>query len=161
MMVVGISILFSFNFIILFKKMISWIFCLLKLFITEYKSPHNVKFYILPPFLPNLFHRDLTCFTTDTIILGYDNFADNIKEMIGHRPFIYWQVTWRFLTPIMIFVSIYLYSSTAKPLVTISCKASPMYEYPNPQTKVIVTFLAKSQPTTAKMLCKTITIKQF
>jgi len=35
-------------------------------------------------------------------IYGYDNFANNIKEMIGHRPFIYWQVVWRFITPLLL-----------------------------------------------------------
>ncbi|KAG1663868.1 Sodium- and chloride-dependent glycine transporter 2 [Nymphon striatum] len=32
-------------------------------------------------------------------IYGYDRFADNIEEMIGFRPNIYWQLVWKYITP--------------------------------------------------------------
>lgn len=38
-------------------------------------------------------------------VYGYDRFAGNIEEMIGHRPNMYWQVVWKFVTPTIMIVS--------------------------------------------------------
>ncbi|XP_032688425.1 sodium-dependent neutral amino acid transporter B(0)AT1 isoform X2 [Odontomachus brunneus] len=34
-------------------------------------------------------------------VYGHEKFTKDIEEMTGHRPGIYWQVTWRFLAPII------------------------------------------------------------
>ncbi|XP_025158328.1 sodium- and chloride-dependent transporter XTRP3 isoform X2 [Harpegnathos saltator] len=34
-------------------------------------------------------------------VYGHEKFTKDIEEMTGHRPGVYWQVTWRFLAPII------------------------------------------------------------
>ncbi|CAM1329462.1 SLC6A7 (predicted) [Pycnogonum litorale] len=34
-------------------------------------------------------------------VYGYDKFTGNIEEMIGFRPNIFWKVTWKFVTPVL------------------------------------------------------------
>ncbi|XP_071533395.1 sodium-dependent neutral amino acid transporter B(0)AT3 isoform X2 [Panulirus ornatus] len=36
-------------------------------------------------------------------VYGHKKFSDDIEKMIGERPGIYWQATWRFISPITIF----------------------------------------------------------
>lgn len=37
-------------------------------------------------------------------IYGADNFARDVEKMIGHRPGIFWRVTWKYISPCFIFV---------------------------------------------------------
>lgn len=36
-------------------------------------------------------------------VYGHKKFTDDIERMIGERPGLYWQATWRFISPITIF----------------------------------------------------------
>ncbi|XP_012686874.2 sodium-dependent neutral amino acid transporter B(0)AT1-like [Clupea harengus] len=51
-------------------------------------------------------------------IYGIDRFNEDIEFMIGHKPNIFWQVTWRFLSPLIILVILVFYfvTTVAKPL---------------------------------------------
>ncbi|XP_062385143.1 sodium-dependent neutral amino acid transporter B(0)AT1-like [Sardina pilchardus] len=51
-------------------------------------------------------------------IYGIDRFNKDIEFMIGHKPNIFWQVTWRFLSPLIILVILVFYFVTivSKPL---------------------------------------------
>nr|XP_056718480.1 sodium-dependent neutral amino acid transporter B(0)AT1 [Euleptes europaea] len=42
-------------------------------------------------------------------IYGIDRFNDDIKFMIGHKPNIFWQATWRFISPIIMLVIFFFY----------------------------------------------------
>ncbi|XP_048371335.1 sodium-dependent neutral amino acid transporter B(0)AT1-like [Sphaerodactylus townsendi] len=42
-------------------------------------------------------------------IYGIDRFNDDIKFMIGHKPNIFWQATWRFISPIIMLVIFLFY----------------------------------------------------
>lgn len=55
---------------------------------------------IYPPFLP-------VKLIAVSWVYGVDNFMDDIKLMLGFRPFplYYWRTVWKFLTPISVFVS--------------------------------------------------------
>ncbi|XP_020652835.1 sodium-dependent neutral amino acid transporter B(0)AT1 [Pogona vitticeps] len=45
-------------------------------------------------------------------IYGIDRFNNDIKFMIGHKPNIFWQVTWRFISPIIMLVIFVAYFVT-------------------------------------------------
>ncbi|XP_008285848.1 sodium-dependent neutral amino acid transporter B(0)AT1-like [Stegastes partitus] len=45
-------------------------------------------------------------------IYGIDRFNDDIKFMIGHKPSIFWQVSWRFISPVVILVILVFYLVT-------------------------------------------------
>uniref|UniRef100_A0AAY4D7H4 Transporter n=1 Tax=Denticeps clupeoides TaxID=299321 RepID=A0AAY4D7H4_9TELE len=45
-------------------------------------------------------------------IYGIDRFNEDIKFMIGHKPNIFWQVTWRVLSPLLILVILIFYFVT-------------------------------------------------
>ncbi|XP_041868335.1 sodium-dependent neutral amino acid transporter B(0)AT1-like [Melanotaenia boesemani] len=45
-------------------------------------------------------------------IYGIDRFNEDIKFMIGHKPSIYWQISWRFISPIIILVILVFYLVT-------------------------------------------------
>ncbi|XP_062302242.1 sodium-dependent neutral amino acid transporter B(0)AT1 [Osmerus eperlanus] len=45
-------------------------------------------------------------------IYGIDRFNDDIKFMIGHKPNIFWQVTWRVVSPLIVFVIFVFYFVT-------------------------------------------------
>ncbi|KAL2080628.1 hypothetical protein ACEWY4_024421 [Coilia grayii] len=51
-------------------------------------------------------------------IYGIDRFNEDIEFMIGHKPNIFWQVTWRFLSPAIILVILVFYfvTTVSKPL---------------------------------------------
>ena len=36
-------------------------------------------------------------------VYGHKKFSDDIEKMIGERPGLFWQATWRFITPVTIF----------------------------------------------------------
>ncbi len=37
-------------------------------------------------------------------VYGHRKFTDDIHEMTGIKPGIYWQITWRFIAPVLLFV---------------------------------------------------------
>ncbi|XP_076005964.1 sodium-dependent neutral amino acid transporter B(0)AT1-like [Genypterus blacodes] len=45
-------------------------------------------------------------------IYGIDRFNDDIEFMIGHKPNIFWQVTWRVVSPLIVFVIFIFYFIT-------------------------------------------------
>uniref|UniRef100_A0A8C4Q0T4 Uncharacterized protein n=1 Tax=Eptatretus burgeri TaxID=7764 RepID=A0A8C4Q0T4_EPTBU len=45
---------------------------------------------------------------TVNYIYGYKRFAQDIEWMIGHKPNIFWQLTWRFISP-AIMLAIFIY----------------------------------------------------
>ncbi|XP_034467704.1 sodium-dependent neutral amino acid transporter B(0)AT1-like [Hippoglossus hippoglossus] len=45
-------------------------------------------------------------------IYGIDRFNDDIEFMIGHKPNIFWQATWRVISPLIIFVILVFYFVT-------------------------------------------------
>ena len=52
-------------------------------------------------------------FPNSCVIVGVDNLLDNIQWMIGYypSPYIYWKVIWKLVTPLVILVCLYLFSS--------------------------------------------------
>uniref|UniRef100_A0A671U374 Transporter n=1 Tax=Sparus aurata TaxID=8175 RepID=A0A671U374_SPAAU len=45
-------------------------------------------------------------------IYGIDRFNDDLKFMVGHKPSIFWQVTWRFISPLIVLVILVFYLVT-------------------------------------------------
>merc|ERR1712142_146421 len=45
-------------------------------------------------------------------IYGADRFNEDFEFMIGHRPNFFWQVTWRFVSPLIVFVIMIFYFVT-------------------------------------------------
>ncbi|XP_056154177.1 sodium-dependent neutral amino acid transporter B(0)AT1-like [Lampris incognitus] len=45
-------------------------------------------------------------------IYGIDRFNKDLEFMIGHKPSIYWQVTWRFISPLIVLVIFLFYLAT-------------------------------------------------
>ncbi|XP_053718306.1 sodium-dependent neutral amino acid transporter B(0)AT1-like [Synchiropus splendidus] len=45
-------------------------------------------------------------------VYGIDRFNDDIKFMTGHKPSLYWQVTWRFVSPAIVLVILVFYVVT-------------------------------------------------
>jgi solute carrier family 6 amino acid transporter-like protein 5/7/9/14 len=39
-------------------------------------------------------------------VYGVDRFRDDIKLMTGNRPGIWWKIMWKFVTPLLMLVSI-------------------------------------------------------
>ncbi|XP_056142989.1 sodium-dependent neutral amino acid transporter B(0)AT3-like [Lampris incognitus] len=58
-------------------------------------------------------------------IYGINRFNDDIEWMTGRRPNVYWQVTWRFISPFMLLVVFLAY-------VVIEAETRPTYEAWNP-----------------------------
>ncbi|KAM3873378.1 sodium-dependent neutral amino acid transporter B(0)AT3-like [Diretmus argenteus] len=58
-------------------------------------------------------------------IYGIKRFNDDIEWMSGHRPNMYWQVTWRFISPFMLLVVFLAY-------VVIEAEKQPTYNAWNP-----------------------------
>ncbi|XP_061146195.1 solute carrier family 6 member 19b [Syngnathus typhle] len=72
-------------------------------------------------------------------IYGIDRFNDDIEFMTGHRPNIFWQVTWRFISPlIMIFIVIFYF------ITEVSKKIS--YKAWDPEYEKFPTLEEKSYP---------------
>ncbi|XP_059205539.1 sodium-dependent neutral amino acid transporter B(0)AT1-like [Centropristis striata] len=45
-------------------------------------------------------------------IYGIDRFNEDLEFMVGHKPGIYWQVTWRFISPLIVLVILVFYLVT-------------------------------------------------
>ncbi|XP_036948236.1 sodium-dependent neutral amino acid transporter B(0)AT1-like [Acanthopagrus latus] len=45
-------------------------------------------------------------------IYGIDRFNDDLKFMVGHKPSIFWQVSWRFISPLIVLVILVFYLVT-------------------------------------------------
>ncbi|XP_065140019.1 sodium-dependent neutral amino acid transporter B(0)AT1-like [Paramisgurnus dabryanus] len=45
-------------------------------------------------------------------IYGIDRFNDDIEFMIGHKPNLFWQITWRFVSPLLVLVIFLFYFVT-------------------------------------------------
>ncbi|XP_050992539.1 sodium-dependent neutral amino acid transporter B(0)AT1-like [Labeo rohita] len=45
-------------------------------------------------------------------VYGIDRFNNDLKFMVGHKPNIFWQITWRFLSPIILLVILIFYFVT-------------------------------------------------
>ncbi|XP_040909074.1 sodium-dependent neutral amino acid transporter B(0)AT1-like [Toxotes jaculatrix] len=45
-------------------------------------------------------------------IYGIDRFNDDLEFMIGHKPSIFWQVSWRFISPLIVLVILVFYLVT-------------------------------------------------
>lgn len=58
----------------------------------------------------------------------YSNrFNDDIEFMIGHKPNLFWQITWRFVSPAIMFVIFVFYFIT-------KVQETPMYKAWNPES---------------------------
>lgn len=71
-------------------------------------------------------------------IYGYDFFSKDIKLMLGKVPGIYWKVTWKFVTPLIIFLTI-LFNS-------ISYKDMKLGDYEYPQWAIVLGWLVALFP---------------
>ena len=38
-------------------------------------------------------------------VYGLNNFSDDVFSMLGHRPGLYWRITWKFISPTFLAVS--------------------------------------------------------
>jgi solute carrier family 6 amino acid/orphan transporter-like 15/16/17/18/20 len=56
-------------------------------------------------------------------VYGWKRFCDDIEDMTGQRPGLYWQITWRFLSPVIMFVLFFA------SLITSVLKESKYYGY--------------------------------
>ncbi|KAA8586187.1 hypothetical protein FQN60_007756 [Etheostoma spectabile] len=45
-------------------------------------------------------------------IYGIDRFNEDLEFMVGHKPSIFWQVTWRFISPLIVLVILVSYLVT-------------------------------------------------
>lgn len=43
------------------------------------------------------------------MILGLEKFCDDVEQMIGHRPGLYWRICWKFISPMFIIVSFFFF----------------------------------------------------
>nr|XP_046197907.1 sodium-dependent neutral amino acid transporter B(0)AT1-like [Oncorhynchus gorbuscha] len=48
-------------------------------------------------------------------LYGIDRFNDDIEFMIGHKPNLFWQITWRFVSPAIMLVIFVFYFSLKSP----------------------------------------------
>lgn len=46
------------------------------------------------------------------VLIFSSRFNEDIKFMVGHKPNIFWQVTWRFLSPVILLVILIFYFVT-------------------------------------------------
>ncbi|XP_066523925.1 solute carrier family 6 member 19a, tandem duplicate 1 [Hoplias malabaricus] len=72
-------------------------------------------------------------------VYGIDRFNEDLKFMVGHKPNIFWQVTWRFLSPLILLVILVFYFVT-----TISKKLT--YIVWDPQSPVFPTLAELTYP---------------
>ncbi|XP_064598237.1 sodium- and chloride-dependent glycine transporter 1-like isoform X2 [Liolophura sinensis] len=58
-------------------------------------------------------------------VYGYNRFAKDIEMMLGQKPFIFFRITWCFVSPLLLLATIVFYSIQTKPLTLND------YEYPD------------------------------
>uniref|UniRef100_A0A8L0DP59 Transporter n=1 Tax=Oncorhynchus mykiss TaxID=8022 RepID=A0A8L0DP59_ONCMY len=73
-------------------------------------------------------------------LYGIDRFNDDIEFMIGHKPNLFWQITWRFVSPAIMFVIFVFYFIT-------KVQETPMYKAWNPESDNFPTLEEKEYPT--------------
>uniref|UniRef100_A0A8C7KUT0 Transporter n=1 Tax=Oncorhynchus kisutch TaxID=8019 RepID=A0A8C7KUT0_ONCKI len=73
-------------------------------------------------------------------LYGIDRFNDDIEFMIGHKPNLFWQITWRFVSPAIMFVIFVFYFIT-------KVQETPMYKAWNPESENFPTLEEKEYPT--------------
>lgn len=66
--------------------------------------------------------RIIICFT---LCFHHLRFSDDIEWMTGRRPNLYWQATWRVISPLMLLVVFLAY-------VVVQAQENPTYEAWNP-----------------------------
>uniref|UniRef100_A0A674DPM7 Transporter n=1 Tax=Salmo trutta TaxID=8032 RepID=A0A674DPM7_SALTR len=72
-------------------------------------------------------------------LYGIDRFNDDIKFMIGHKPNFFWQITWRFVSPAIMFV-IFVFYFITKVTETL------LYKTWNPESENFPTLEEKPYP---------------
>ncbi|KAK6327039.1 hypothetical protein J4Q44_G00026840, partial [Coregonus suidteri] len=72
-------------------------------------------------------------------LYGIDRFNDDIEFMIGHKPNLFWQITWRFVSPAIMFVIFVFYFIT-------KVQETPMYKAWNPESDNFPTLEEKEYP---------------
>ncbi|XP_064883574.1 sodium-dependent neutral amino acid transporter B(0)AT1-like [Oncorhynchus nerka] len=73
-------------------------------------------------------------------LYGIDRFNDDIEFMIGHKPNLFWQITWRFVSPAIMLVIFVFYFIT-------KVQETPMYKAWNPESDNFPTLEEKEYPT--------------
>lgn len=72
-------------------------------------------------------------------VYGIDRFNEDLKFMVGHKPNIFWQVTWRVLSPLILLVILVFYF-----VVTVSKKLT--YIVWDPESSVFPTLAQQTYP---------------
>ncbi|KAG5265030.1 hypothetical protein AALO_G00260670 [Alosa alosa] len=69
-------------------------------------------------------------------IYGIDRFNEDIEFMIGHKPNIFWQVTWRVISPLLVFLIFVFYLATTATQELTYITWNPEYDdFPNLETR--------------------------
>lgn len=76
---------------------------------------------------------------TIVYIYGIDRFNDDIKFMIGHKPNLFWQITWRFISPVIMFFILVFYF-----IAKVSEKL--VYKSWDPESEKFPTLIEKAYP---------------
>lgn len=67
---------------------------------------NNCKKYVLKFVLKKIY---VLKFTIPYVCQGVDRFSDDIEEMIGQRPGLYWRLCWKFVSPCFLLVQLQLH----------------------------------------------------
>lgn len=51
--------------------------------------------------------KSVSCLHPFTPILGVDRFSEDIQQMMGFKPGLYWRLCWKFVSPAFLLVSVY------------------------------------------------------
>ncbi|XP_072316444.1 solute carrier family 6 member 19b [Eucyclogobius newberryi] len=72
-------------------------------------------------------------------IYGIDRFNDDIEFMIGHKPNFFWQITWRFISPVIMFLILVFYFVT-------KVSEKLLYKTWDPESDKFPTLVEKTYP---------------
>ncbi|XP_033837410.1 solute carrier family 6 member 19b [Periophthalmus magnuspinnatus] len=72
-------------------------------------------------------------------IYGIDRFNDDIKFMIGHKPNFFWQISWRFISPVIMFLILVFYFVT-------KVSEKLLYKTWDPESDKFPTLVEKTYP---------------